>query len=277
MVSYCVVFGCGNNSECEVDKSYFKIPVVDQNGKRKESLLSQLRQEAWISNLSSSNLNVEDLEAYRICSDHFLKGEPCSLYDVHNVDWVPTLNLGERLDFIHTRTRSPEPQRERVKETPTSDCHLPHKETATDSNLGPVLKGSVHSVLKRNNSPFPGVAERSRTCSEVGSVVPEGSQSKNEHSKKSFDGAGKTLKHSVPSAQDIPEKRLQCVVNKSDLPNDASLKGSGPCIAVHQLDHPYSKIAVEGDVYSATGVMLPCILQVAVSKLGRHLTKVCTS
>ncbi|XP_064085196.1 LOW QUALITY PROTEIN: histone-lysine N-methyltransferase eggless-like [Macrobrachium nipponense] len=241
MVSYCAVFGCGNNSEREVNKSYFKIPRVTQNGKSKESVLSQLRQEAWISSLSSSNLNAEDLKAYRVCSDHFVKGKPCRLYDVDNIDWVPTQNLGERLDYIRIRTRSPEPQRGIAQKIPTSDCYALNKETTTDSNFGPTFKDSVHSVLKENNSPFLGVAEHSRTHSKVVSVVPEGSQSNNTHCKESFDSSGKTLTHSVLSTQDIPKKR-------SHSKKDPSSKGSGPFIALHLEDHSYTKTAVEGDL-----------------------------
>ena len=33
---------------------------------------------------------------YRVCSDHFVDGEPAKLYDFTNPNWLPTLNLGIR-------------------------------------------------------------------------------------------------------------------------------------------------------------------------------------
>ena len=31
---------------------------------------------------------------FRVCSDHFLSGKPCTLYDTTNTDWIPSLNFG---------------------------------------------------------------------------------------------------------------------------------------------------------------------------------------
>ena len=36
------------------------------------------------------------LESERICGHHFVPGRLSADWDKHNVDWVPTLNLGKK-------------------------------------------------------------------------------------------------------------------------------------------------------------------------------------
>lgn len=36
------------------------------------------------------------LESERVCSRHFVSGKAAATWDKHNIDWVPTLNLGKK-------------------------------------------------------------------------------------------------------------------------------------------------------------------------------------
>ena len=33
----------------------------------------------------------------RVCGRHFVSGKPAQSWDKHNVDWIPTLNLGKKI------------------------------------------------------------------------------------------------------------------------------------------------------------------------------------
>ncbi|XP_070547278.1 uncharacterized protein [Ptychodera flava] len=60
--------------------------------------LSKKRQEKWLANIRRADINVtrvHNSNGYlKVCSDHFVCGEPSKLYDKDSVDWAPTLNLG---------------------------------------------------------------------------------------------------------------------------------------------------------------------------------------
>ena len=36
------------------------------------------------------------LESVRVCGCHFVSVKPAAPWDKHNIDWVPTLNLGKK-------------------------------------------------------------------------------------------------------------------------------------------------------------------------------------
>ena len=67
--------------------------VVTSQGELVEELASTW-QRLWISAINKEDLTEEKLENDRVCSQHFVSGEPAKELDRHNVDWVPTLNLG---------------------------------------------------------------------------------------------------------------------------------------------------------------------------------------
>lgn len=67
--------------------------VVTSQGELVEESTST-RRRLWISAISRNDLTEEKLENDRVCSQHFASGEPAKEWDRHNVDWVPTLNLG---------------------------------------------------------------------------------------------------------------------------------------------------------------------------------------
>ena len=56
--------------------------------------LTAERRRRWISAISRENLTDSILENDRVCSKHFVSGEPAKDWDRFNVDWFPTLCLG---------------------------------------------------------------------------------------------------------------------------------------------------------------------------------------
>ncbi|XP_068203819.1 uncharacterized protein [Palaemon carinicauda] len=185
MVSYCVVIGCGNDSECEIDKTFFQFPRVIQNAEGKQNVLSLLRQQAWIANLSSSNLNFEDLNDYRVCSDHFVQGKPCSLNDVENIDWVPSQNLSRTGDSIRKDRRNKESPKGREKKTVTPNGFVFNKEITT-SKCEPVVDVGV-----QENNYSINVSEKSKTSS---SGALNGLKSRTKDCMKSLNSSEKILK-----------------------------------------------------------------------------------
>ena len=58
--------------------------------------LSTKRRDGYLAAIVRDDLTVEMLDNsdYRVCSNHFVDGEPAKLYDFTNPNWLPTLNLG---------------------------------------------------------------------------------------------------------------------------------------------------------------------------------------
>ncbi|KAL0276407.1 UNVERIFIED_CONTAM: hypothetical protein PYX00_003992 [Menopon gallinae] len=88
----------GKNS----NKSYFRIPKILSHRNSQIFHLSALRTEKWRKVL----LLPEEVSDIRICSDHFLSGNPARLLDVNDPDWVPTQNLNPPV-----KNQKPEPQK----------------------------------------------------------------------------------------------------------------------------------------------------------------------
>jgi len=83
--------------------------------------LTQERRRLWISAISRGDTTTKNiLETERVCGRHFVSGNAAPVWDRHNVDWVPTLNLG-RKDYIEEGTKeklqkTAEERAERAKE-----------------------------------------------------------------------------------------------------------------------------------------------------------------
>ena len=92
----CVVVGCNNRSDSEADKgiSFYRIPAVTDREGIADYQLRKLRREGYLAAINRKNLDLEQLDNYRICERHFISGSPAKLYDRTNPDWLPTLNLG---------------------------------------------------------------------------------------------------------------------------------------------------------------------------------------
>lgn len=89
----CAVIGCSNRSDTGKGKRFFRLPtVVTHQGSQTEEL-SQKRQDLWLSRLKREDLRIDQYCHMRVCSDHFVLGSPCTLYDVNNPDWAPSIKL----------------------------------------------------------------------------------------------------------------------------------------------------------------------------------------
>ena len=111
----CMVFGCSVRSGRDKNVSFFRVPFVVKDKGEQEEELSHERRVMWISAISREKLTEKILCNDRVCSKHFVSGRSSPLWDKHNVDWVPTLNLGhlKRRQVDHEATSA---RADRVKE-----------------------------------------------------------------------------------------------------------------------------------------------------------------
>ncbi|XP_072047344.1 uncharacterized protein [Amphiura filiformis] len=93
MVNFCVIKDCATRSDRD-KASFFRLPTVITNQGEKTQELSEERKRRWLSAVSRENRKTDFKAWDRICSRHFVSGKKAELYDNHNVDWVPTLELG---------------------------------------------------------------------------------------------------------------------------------------------------------------------------------------
>ena len=93
---HCIVVGCGNKSG-KHKTNFSKIPKIVVNQGEEWEELTRERRNRWISAVSRGDTEVKNvLESERVCARHFVSGRPSACWDKHNVDWVPTLNLGKK-------------------------------------------------------------------------------------------------------------------------------------------------------------------------------------
>ena len=109
----CLIVGCGNKTgkiRPTAEKvSFFRVPcVVVNQGEYMEELTAE-RRRRWISAISRENLTDSILENVRVCSKHFVSGEPAKDWDRFNVNWFPTLCLG------HSKQQVKDPEAAEVR------------------------------------------------------------------------------------------------------------------------------------------------------------------
>ena len=93
---HCIVVGCGNKSG-KHKTNFSKIPKIVVNQGEEWEELTRERRNRWISAVSRGDTEVKNvLESERVCARHFVSGRPSACWEKHNVDWVPTLNLGKK-------------------------------------------------------------------------------------------------------------------------------------------------------------------------------------
>ena len=97
----CAAVGCSNRSGQGHNKDrkkvrFFRIPAIIRHTDKRDLELSTKRRNGYLAAISRDDLTAEMLENsdYRVCSDHFVDGEPAKLYDFINPNWLPTLKLG---------------------------------------------------------------------------------------------------------------------------------------------------------------------------------------
>ena len=93
----CIIVGCGSKSDTAKGIGMFRIPSVIYNQGEETEELTRLRREKWISAISRDDVKYKDiLKSERVCGRHFVSGKPSQPWDKHNVDWIPSLNLGKK-------------------------------------------------------------------------------------------------------------------------------------------------------------------------------------
>ncbi|KAJ8256445.1 hypothetical protein COCON_G00185970 [Conger conger] len=96
MVSFCAVVGCSNRADRERDKSFFRLPKTIRHQGEQTLRFSEERRAKWISWISRQDLTPKKMEHIRICSDHFVTGQPSKLYMKTDIDWVPSKLRGHQ-------------------------------------------------------------------------------------------------------------------------------------------------------------------------------------
>ena len=89
----CAMVGCGNRSNRDKGKSFFRLPSVITNQDTETKLLTRRRQKTWFSKIKRADITPKQYYNIRVCSDHFVSGVPAKLYDVNNTDWAPSVKL----------------------------------------------------------------------------------------------------------------------------------------------------------------------------------------
>ncbi|XP_070178412.1 serine/arginine repetitive matrix protein 1-like isoform X2 [Littorina saxatilis] len=94
MVSSCCVKTCHNRQDRDRDRRFFSLPhVVKGRGKETRDLTARRRRE-WLAQLQLKNFNFESTARRYVCSDHFVNGQPSTLWKGNSPSWTPTLKLG---------------------------------------------------------------------------------------------------------------------------------------------------------------------------------------
>jgi len=99
---------CGSRSGRDKTKRFFRLPsVITHQGERALDL-SRRRQLEWLARIKRKNVRPEQYLNTRVCSDHFVSGSPCALFDENNPDWAPSLNFGlyesESMDSVEAKS-----------------------------------------------------------------------------------------------------------------------------------------------------------------------------
>ena len=93
-MNFCAVVGCGNRSDREKGTRFFRLPSVITHQGEKTNDLSKKRRDLWLARIHREDLGPEKYPYTRVCSRHFVTGEPSDLYDETNPDWAPSRYLG---------------------------------------------------------------------------------------------------------------------------------------------------------------------------------------
>ena len=86
--------GCSNDKKKCPHSSFCGVPKVIKNQGESTEALSEESRQLWLAAISRADLTEKILENDRVCGDHFHSRKTAPLWDKHNPDWVPSLNLG---------------------------------------------------------------------------------------------------------------------------------------------------------------------------------------
>ena len=141
----CVVVGCSKRSDRDKHLSFHRIPTTRRHYGERELELSIRRRDGYLAAISRENIDINALEKYRICSLHFYE-KPADLWDEHNVDWLPTLNLG------HSKRKQPSEgsleRCERAKRRRDDQRHAKEINSLFQQQMESVLFNEVEDVVK---------------------------------------------------------------------------------------------------------------------------------
>ncbi|PFX12743.1 hypothetical protein AWC38_SpisGene23248 [Stylophora pistillata] len=91
-------FGCGSRSDRDKGIGFYRIPSVVTNKGESEEKLTTERREKWIKPISSGETESKDvLNSERVCGKDFVSGKAAPYWHRHDVDRVPTLQLGKKI------------------------------------------------------------------------------------------------------------------------------------------------------------------------------------
>lgn len=70
--------------------------MVTNKGEFEEELTVEWR-EKWIKAISCGDTESKEvINSKQVCGEHFVSGKPAPSWHKHDVDWVPTLQLGKK-------------------------------------------------------------------------------------------------------------------------------------------------------------------------------------
>ena len=162
---YCCVVGCFNRSDRGPDSrrnlcsnregdhnvSFYRIPAIIRNQGKIELELSKRRRDGFVAAISREDLDLNDLEKYRICSNHFVSGKPADLTDCTNCDWLPTTLLGHTKTLPPTKAHSERyerAQRRNEEQTAKERIYQNTAEVVSEEVVHLIVKEEVTKVVK---------------------------------------------------------------------------------------------------------------------------------
>ena len=91
----CLILGCSYRSGRNEGIGMFRLPAIAVNQGEEAEELSRERRRLWLSAISRDGLTEKILNNDRVCENHFVNKKPATAWDRHNVDWVPSVALGQ--------------------------------------------------------------------------------------------------------------------------------------------------------------------------------------
>ena len=75
MVNFCAIFNCTNRADREKEKSFFRVPKINEHISQEDKDLSTRRRNAWIAAIKRKDPTEEKISSqFCVCSDHFVTG-----------------------------------------------------------------------------------------------------------------------------------------------------------------------------------------------------------
>jgi len=88
---------------------------------------------------------------YRVCSDHFISGEPSSIYNETNPDWAPNQNLGSDFRGVSASSQERyERAQERSEKRRRGECASASLELSHQSSDDMLVKADASPSVEVN-------------------------------------------------------------------------------------------------------------------------------